>query len=69
MNKIDPHAFRTIGRPVRRKEDDRLLVGKGRFTDDFSMPDQAYAAMVRSPFPASGCRESATTADSYDIAA
>lgn len=51
MNKIDPDAFRSIGRPVRRKEDDRLLIGKGRFTDDFSVPGQAYAAMVRSPFP------------------
>jgi carbon-monoxide dehydrogenase large subunit len=49
--KIDPDTFRSIGRPVRRKEDDRLLIGKGRFTDDFSMPNQAYAAMVRSPFP------------------
>lgn len=51
MDKIDPTAFRSIGRPVRRKEDDRLLIGKGRFTDDFSVPGQAYAAMVRSPFP------------------
>ena len=42
-------AFRSIGRPVRRKEDDRLLVGKGRFSDDFSVPGQAYAVMVRSP--------------------
>ncbi len=40
-----------IGRPLRRKEDDRLLRGKGRFTDDFLMPGQAHAAMVRSPHP------------------
>ena len=51
MNKIDPKAFRSIGRPVRRKEDDRLLIGQGRFSDDFSVPGQAYAAMVRSPYP------------------
>src|SRR5262245_15806039 len=38
-----------IGRPVRRKEDDRLLRGKGRFSDDISLPGQAHAAMVRSP--------------------
>src|SRR5512134_635988 len=37
-----------IGRPLRRKEDDRLLRGQGRFSDDFSLPGQAYAAMVRS---------------------
>ena len=43
--------FRTVGKPIRRKEDARLLTGKGRFTDDFSLPGQAYAAMVRSPHP------------------
>jgi carbon-monoxide dehydrogenase large subunit len=38
-----------IGQPVRRKEDERLLTGKGRFTDDFSLPGQVFASMVRSP--------------------
>ncbi|HET9488571.1 MAG TPA: xanthine dehydrogenase family protein molybdopterin-binding subunit [Methylomirabilota bacterium] len=41
----------SIGQPLRRKEDGRLLRGQGRFTDDFSLPGQAYAAMVRSPHP------------------
>ncbi|HEY7364983.1 MAG TPA: xanthine dehydrogenase family protein molybdopterin-binding subunit [Methylomirabilota bacterium] len=40
-----------IGQPLRRKEDARLLRGQGRFSDDFSLPGQAYAAMVRSPHP------------------
>jgi len=40
-----------IGQPVRRKEDARLLTGKGRFTDDFSIDGQTYAAIVRSPHP------------------
>ena len=40
-----------IGRPVRRKEDQRLLTGNGRFTDDFNMAGQAYGVMVRSPYP------------------
>ncbi len=40
-----------IGRPLPRKEDLRLLTGAGRFTDDFNMPGEAYAAMVRSPYP------------------
>jgi aerobic carbon-monoxide dehydrogenase large subunit len=44
-------AFNAIGQPLRRKEDQRLLTGKGRFTDDFSLDGQAYAAMVRSPHP------------------
>src|SRR5271169_1518201 len=38
-----------IGQPVRRREDHRLLTGKGCYSDDFDFPDQAYAAMVRSP--------------------
>src|SRR5271165_2318687 len=40
-----------IGQPLRRKEDARLLTGKGLFSDDFSMVGQAFAAMVRSPHP------------------
>jgi carbon-monoxide dehydrogenase large subunit len=38
-----------IGRPVRRKEDLRLVVGKGAYSDDVNLPGQAYAVMVRSP--------------------
>ena len=37
-----------VGQPVRRKEDDTLVRGKGRYTDDFNLPDQAYAYIVRS---------------------
>src|SRR5579885_1807584 len=38
-----------IGRPVRRREDLRLLTGRGRYSDDVNLPGQAYAAMLRSP--------------------
>ena len=48
---IDEKLFRHIGKPVERKEDQRLLTGKGRFSDDFSLPGQTYAAVVRSPHP------------------
>src|SRR3954471_4971175 len=37
-----------IGQPVLRKEDDTLLRGKGKYTDDFNLPGQAYAWIVRS---------------------
>src|ERR1700760_4696341 len=37
-----------IGQPVKRKEDDRLLRGQGRYTDDVNLQDQAYAYMLRS---------------------
>jgi aerobic carbon-monoxide dehydrogenase large subunit len=38
-----------IGAPVRRREDLRLLTGQGRYSDDLTLPGQAYAAMLRSP--------------------
>ncbi|HZK92424.1 MAG TPA: xanthine dehydrogenase family protein molybdopterin-binding subunit [Stellaceae bacterium] len=38
-----------IGRPVRRREDLRLVTGRGRYSDDLNLPGQAYACMVRSP--------------------
>jgi carbon-monoxide dehydrogenase large subunit len=37
-----------VGQPVRRKEDDTLVRGKGKYTDDFNLPGQAYAFIVRS---------------------
>jgi carbon-monoxide dehydrogenase large subunit len=51
MNSPAGLSINNIGQPLRRKEDDRLIIGKGRFTDDFSLPGQAYAVMVRSPYP------------------
>ncbi len=38
-----------IGAPVRRHEDLRLLTGAGRYSDDLTLPGQAYAVMLRSP--------------------
>ncbi|HXF89350.1 MAG TPA: xanthine dehydrogenase family protein molybdopterin-binding subunit [Xanthobacteraceae bacterium] len=48
---ILPAEFRAVGQPLRRKEDRRLLTGRGRFSDDFALEGQLYAAMVRSPYP------------------
>ena len=39
------------GKPVRRVEDADLLMGKGRFADDVSLPDQVFACFLRSPHP------------------
>lgn len=41
---------RNFGRPVRRLEDARFLTGKGRYVDDMILPQQTYAAFVRSPY-------------------
>jgi carbon-monoxide dehydrogenase large subunit len=38
-----------IGQPLPRLEDDRLLTGRGRFTDDLRLERQAWCAFVRSP--------------------
>src|SRR5262245_2701978 len=51
MAEFDDARFRYIGKPVQRKEDERLVTGKGRFSDDFALDGQTYAVMVRSPYP------------------
>jgi len=38
-----------IGASVRRKEDQRFLTGKGRYTDDINRHGQLYAYFLRSP--------------------
>ena len=38
-----------IGKPVRRKEDPRFLLGEGRYTDDVVLPRQTHAHFLRSP--------------------
>jgi len=38
-----------IGKSVPRREDARLLSGEGRYANDFSLPGQAYAYIVRAP--------------------
>jgi len=57
-DKVSPMSFlasRTrsapqgVGKPVRRREDPRLVTGAGCYTDDVNLPGQAYASMVRSP--------------------
>jgi carbon-monoxide dehydrogenase large subunit len=40
-----------IGAPVRRREDVRFITGRGSYTDDISLPGQAYAVFLRSPYP------------------
>ena len=42
-------ATHGIGRPVPRKEDLRLLTGRGRFASDQLPANPAFAEMVRSP--------------------
>ncbi|MBD0282851.1 MAG: xanthine dehydrogenase family protein molybdopterin-binding subunit, partial [Thermoleophilaceae bacterium] len=43
-------ANRLIGRPVARREDERILRGRARYLDDIDPPGAAHVAFVRSPF-------------------
>ncbi|MFO1071270.1 MAG: xanthine dehydrogenase family protein molybdopterin-binding subunit [Geminicoccaceae bacterium] len=38
-----------IGQPVRRVEDQRLVTGNGRYTDDISLPGQVHGYVLRAP--------------------
>ena len=38
-----------LGASIRRKEDNRFLTGKGRYTDDINRPGQAYIYFLLSP--------------------
>lgn len=51
MELVRESLFRQIGKPLVRKEDFRLVTGRGDFSDDVSVPGQTYAAIVRSPHP------------------
>lgn len=39
-----------VGQSVKRVEDQRLLTGHGRYTDDINRPGQAYGFVLRSPY-------------------
>ncbi|MGH2671583.1 MAG: aerobic carbon-monoxide dehydrogenase large subunit, partial [Actinomycetota bacterium] len=46
----EAEEIRGIGHRVRRKEDDRLIRGKGTFIDDITLPRMLHMAILRSPF-------------------
>jgi aerobic carbon-monoxide dehydrogenase large subunit len=51
-----------IGAPIPRREDARLLTGRGTFVDDLEMPGVAHAAMLRSRHAHARVRRIDTTA-------
>jgi aerobic carbon-monoxide dehydrogenase large subunit len=40
-----------IGQPIARREDGRLITGRGRYTDDIPPPHACWAFVLRSPHP------------------
>ncbi|AZU62862.1 xanthine dehydrogenase family protein molybdopterin-binding subunit [Neobacillus mesonae] len=39
---------KVLGKPIKRKEDPKLITGHGQFTDDIKLPGMLFAAMKRS---------------------
>jgi aerobic carbon-monoxide dehydrogenase large subunit len=62
-NLADPTMLKFgVGQPVPRREDPTLLQGQGKYTDDISLPGQAWCVMVRSPYAHGVIRGIATEA-------
>jgi carbon-monoxide dehydrogenase large subunit len=40
-----------IGQAITRREDQRLLTGTAKYVDDLALPNEAFVAFVRSPYP------------------
>ncbi len=38
-----------IGQAMKRKEDPRMITGRGRYTEDISLPGMLHMVVVRSP--------------------
>ena len=45
-----PQAGGPIGRRMRRKEDPRLITGRGSYVDDMVLPGMVYGEILRSPY-------------------
>jgi aerobic carbon-monoxide dehydrogenase large subunit len=45
-----PDSVKEVGKDRRRKEDQRLITGRTRWTDNIVLPGMLHLAMVRSPF-------------------
>ncbi len=48
---MSPVPGRAFGRPMLRKEDRRLLTGRGKYAADVHLPGMLHAAVLRSPYP------------------
>lgn len=45
----DARAIRYVGQSLRRREDFKLITGKGRYVDDIKLPGMLHMAVLRSP--------------------
>src|SRR3954452_9027304 len=49
MSATEAPASPWVGRPIKRKEDPRLIMGRARYIDDLNVTGQLWASFVRSP--------------------
>ena len=49
---VSKKTERMVGKPIRRREDPRLITGTATYVEDIELPGMHYAAVVRSPHPA-----------------
>src|SRR5258706_12588809 len=49
MSQRDLPNYQGIGAPLRRVEDRRFLLGRGRFVTDIELPGALHCVLVRSP--------------------
>jgi carbon-monoxide dehydrogenase large subunit len=59
---VDGATSNVFGAPVRRKEDERLVSGRGRYVSDVELPRMLHVAFVRSPHARARIRSIDTTA-------
>ena len=50
MSEVEESARPWTGQPLRRKEEDRLVAGKGKFVDDYKFEGMLHMRLVRSPY-------------------
>jgi CO/xanthine dehydrogenase Mo-binding subunit len=46
---VDQHTW--VGKSVKRRDDPRILAGRGTYIDDVKLPRMLHAAVLRSPYP------------------
>ena len=49
MTAVERPAAKWVGQALKRKEDPRMITGRGRYVDDMVVPAMLYMAVVRSP--------------------
>jgi aerobic carbon-monoxide dehydrogenase large subunit len=49
MATTEASETRWLGRSVKRREDDRFIVGRGNYIDDIKLPGMLHMAILRSP--------------------